>query len=326
VNATEAAEKMGGYFWDDVQTAAATFTVGEQDDGERLVYGGTPVALGDAMDSAARIAGLPSKVLGVFPPSIQVEMMNYLYSDLSSPPKAIVRSGEITYFTATKASLCNPSDVINILQKTVGGTCDFERVYASGEVVDLYCIGQKQEAVARGDLVSHGVWVSFAPFGGLSPDVAGYVNRLVCTNGMIATENLFRYRKPAGVEGNQYEWLSEYIPMAYTSCDREVERLRELIGIELNGNREAAIANVLASVPGGLHDYIRNRIIEVNPRTMYDLICVVTEIASHRLDNPRHIRSLMMAAGRLSSETSSCPVCHRAFGNGNGHSHESESG
>ncbi len=95
--------------------------------------------------------------------------------------------------------------------------------------------------------------------------------------------------------------------------DLEVDRLRNLMEIELNGNRNEAIEHVLMQLPMRLREFVRHEILQRDPKNMYELTCIVTEIGTHRMESHQHARTLMSAAGSLSGHFEHCPVCRRVM-------------
>jgi len=310
MNKNEVSKAIGETFWDSVLEDAQKF--GSSGDG--INYGSIPVS-DDGAKSAGTLVGVPERLMDELSPKLKVDVLKHLFEKTDKAPKALVRKNEIFKFIRGGTTLLQPKIVLDVVSKSIGKEIEFDRAYAGDKVVEIYCTGPKQAAVAVGDPVQYGVYVAFSPFGYYQPDVTSYLKHLACTNGMLSTKNLATFRKQRG-DGNAdsiYDWLEGSVISAYEAADEEMERLKELKKHKLNGNRDIAIEHILQTVPASLRDGIREEIANSSRKieTMYDLYYIVTYFASHRLNRPSNIRTLMFLSGNIPDHLDMCPTCHR---------------
>ncbi len=174
-----------------------------------------------------------------------------------------------------------------------------------------------QHEVAVGDAVRVGVTIdnSYALEHPLM--ISSYIHRLVCTNGAISTDNVYRYSYSAGGGGDgASDWLSEVIEEAFNQADAEVERLRRLKETKFNGHLSDALGGIYREfhVPTGVRKRITDRMMDTRIENLYDLYNAVTDIASNTeeiLEDPRLTRRLMRIGGRIASHPEICGECFR---------------
>jgi len=307
---SEVIDKLREFDWEETITGPGEFDLAPSSEGDRLRYGNFPMADG-SLDSAAYWGGVPAKFLLKCPTTLQVEILSHFFGRLDDLPIAAVRDGEIVQFIDPRVDICPSHQIIEIVNRAIPNA-NFDRMMHSSGWIDLYTSGERAQDVSVGDAVAFGVYVGFSPFGSNNPEVSAYLKRLVCSNGMTRNESLVRFSR--GRYGrNLLGFFSETIPMAFSACELEMERLRRLREAELNGNRESAIAHVLATVPASVRDFVRGELSIMEINTMYDLVCGVHEIATHRLSNPNIVRQMYNSAGQIESHVRECPTCHRVF-------------
>lgn len=172
--------------------------------------------------------------------------------------------------------------------------------------------------VEKGDVVRTGVTIdnSYALEHPLM--VSSYVHRLICTNGAISADNVYRYSYTGGGGEGSDDWLTQVIEEAFNQADAEVERLRRLKEVKFNGHLSDALGSIFGefSVPTGVRQRITDRVMDSDVRNLYDLYNTVTYVASNTeeiLDDPRLTRRLMRIGGRMASHPEICGECYRVM-------------
>jgi len=303
MNETEVSERLEKYSGLESTREPADF--GEL--GGNLTYGGSFVSF-EALRTAARWAGIPAKFLLKCPVDLQEILLNRFFKDVSGYPKTVFKESEIFAFINPSATQISPWRVIKTMEQSIS-SLEIERVYSTNGSVEIYTVGPKEHAVAVGDIVRGGVWISFSPFGEANPEVAGYTYRLACLNGMVREKEYARFSYAR--DGDPYEWIGSSTQNLYGAIEDEIERYRAMREVKLNGNLSSILNHLIESLPRDVQDLVKDYVLDRKPETMYDLMCLVTEFASHHLKNPRNIWSVMSVGGRTVEHLEICETCHQ---------------
>lgn len=168
--------------------------------------------------------------------------------------------------------------------------------------------------VRKGDIVAGGISLNTSFVMEHPLDVASYTERLICTNGAISTSNVFRLTRRYG--GDPDEWLREAIGMAFRGIDDEMRALRETQEVRIQGHVSNALQSIFTefSVPTHVRELINQRVIDLPAETLYDVVQVITDVASNDEDiraNPALQRRLMQVGSNVTRHRDFCDSCHR---------------
>lgn len=231
----------------------------------------------------------------------------------------MIKEGAVTAVAKpTEFHSLNPARVLSAIEGGIRGI-EYHRVLILDNfVVSLELIGERREPVVVGDLIQAGAQVSFSPIGTVNPIVQSYALRLTCTNG--ATHNTvlreFHYGGGGGEGDNIWQWFRTSAKEAYNSLHRIVERYRLMTNEQIPADQRAMMLEAMlreAKISGEEANAIRAMAIDNPPQTSYDLMNLITNAASHLLEDPRRVRSAQNAVASYTSEAEHarvCPVCH----------------
>ncbi len=283
----------------------------------------------EGVQSLANFVGLPWNIAANLHPStfgnVATELLDrkHAYSLVVKDQRvsAVVKRGH--YHTV------NPERALQAIEQGVPGI-EFHRVLILDNlVVNLEVVGEKREAVARGDLIRAGANITFSPMGTVNPVVQAYALRLMCTNGQTDNAVLREFTwgggsggggrggDPGGNAGgdNIWQWFRRSAHDAYGALDHIVQRYREMSNEEIpQGERAAMLEAMLrqARISGEAANAIRALAIENPPQNSYAMMNLITYASSHLLTQPKQImRARQVVNGYTTEESHAriCPVC-----------------
>ena len=197
---------------------------------------------------------------------------------------------------------------------------DYHRVVLTGaSTVSLEVVGERRQAVKRGDLIQAGANIVFSPLGETIPSVQSYVLRLVCTNGMTdnAVLRQFTYGGGGGGEGDDvWQWFRNSTREAYGALEGIVNRYRELSNERIRPEDRAGMLEAMlreARITGELAEVVRARALERPPTNRFQLLNLISYATSHDVEEPRRVRQGQLAVANHVAERDHgriCPVCH----------------
>lgn len=206
--------------------------------------------------------------------------------------------------------------LVQVIDKNLPGVDYFDAKMMGADTGIIEVLGERQEPVVRGDLVSAGVMVKFSPAGAIKPYVQAYAVRRVCMNG--ATSNtIIRELTYTGGEGDDvWQWFRTSLKEAYGGFDQTIGEYRRMIGENVPPEQRAAVLEALlrqAKISGKPADAIRARALQEPPRNAYDMFNLITWGATYAIERPQAQLVARNAAAEFSSVTEHariCPVCH----------------
>ncbi len=235
----------------------------------------------------------------------------------------VVKAGAVTGVTKRGAvRTLNPERVVKIVGDAVRGL-EFHRVLILDDfVVSLEVVGERRQAVNRGDLIQAGANITFSPLGTVNPVIQSYALRLICTNGMTSNTIMreFTYGRGGGGSGGEgddiWQWFRESTRVAYQALDRLVTLYRRMADEQIAPADRAMMLQALlreGRVTGREAEAIRAMALENPPENSYDMMNLLTAATSHVIENPTRVRRAQLAAARYASTNEHarvCPVCH----------------
>ncbi len=213
----------------------------------------------------------------------------------------------------------NPERVLRSVESGIRGI-EFHRVLILDNfVVSLEVIGERRQAVARGDLIQAGAQITFSPMGTVDPMIQSYALRLACTNGVTSNTILreFHFGGGGGGEGDDvWQWFRHSARDAYNALDRIVSRYQQMIAEHIDPSQRAMILEAMlreARIIGEDANAVRALAIENPPQTSYDVMNLITQATSHIIEDPRRVHRAQLAVASYTSAQEHarvCPVCH----------------
>lgn len=302
-----AVAKMQEVSWDELHDTLGKWTL----ENNVPYYSGTPVS-DEGFLSAGENFGLFGSVMREFGNDFGRVVLDNLFEKRGElAPIGMSQNGRINRFVKHGTKFVSPNRILDILYETIPGA-EPNKIFVGDKAIEIYCTGKKVEKAMLGDPVQCGVYVAFSPFGLYAPDVTSFFNHLVCTNGMLSSRN-FMTLKRAKNDEDVYDWIANSLLTAYTTVDDEMARLMAMKEQRLNGNRDAIIAHMFSTIPSSLRTVAMEELAKFDRPivTAYDVYYFVTWFASHFVNNPKHMRSLMLSAGDIPEHVDVCPACHR---------------
>ena len=223
----------------------------------------------------------------------------------------------------TAAVAIRPNRALRAIERGLSGDeHEYDRVVRDGLTARIDVVGGQLHAVYpagtsphRGDLLAAGATVEISPVGATIPHVYAYTRRLVCTNGMVATDVLVSYKFGGGGDDNVYEWLRSGVRNAERAVGPIVDTYRRLAADNVPPGETAAILEGLINVarlPAPAAAAVRAQAIENPPQNQWDMVNLISWASTHVLDNPRDIRRAERATRSFVHEESHarmCPTC-----------------
>jgi hypothetical protein len=273
-----------------------------------LVVDDRPVMGENIIESAAYSVGIPRKFITLCDADIQATLLNHFLAKNGAPTVAM-KKDQVVGFSFENAPIIAPERVVNKIQELTNAI-GYDRVSKYNGLVDIFAVGEKEDSVSVGDIVKGGVMLTFSPLGIAMPEVTAYTLRLACINGMLTQESVARFRRTNEVDGNLDDWFKYTIPEAYQTALNQVQKYREMKEIKLGEDLPAIVRHVTGDLPVAVRNTVYEQALKDRPATLYDLLNTITYVASHRMENINHMKSLMSIGGEMSGHYSTCPTCH----------------
>ena len=273
---------------------------------------------GDAYTYFGRLMRIPSAYLGRTPHELMVPHVNYWLAN--SPPITYgVQDGVVKLVSKGETAPVSVGLVLDVLEELKKGqelsvhhiSHDPQRTSFSITTSE----SRKAAELKVGDVLDTGVTISTSYFGMEPLAISAYVHRLKCTNGMVSTEHAYRHSR-RNSDTDPREWIYESLYDAFAASDEELDSLARLRSFTFDGHLSTALKSVFDEykVSASIQDSILTAVIDQVPETMYDLLNIITFIASNDdeiLKDGRLSTQLMRIAGSLSTHPEMCGSCHR---------------
>ncbi|KKN40489.1 hypothetical protein LCGC14_0732780 [marine sediment metagenome] len=270
------------------------------------------------VESMTKYIGLPWNIAGNLQPGTFGNVATELLSR-KNRYSLVTKDGAITGLVKPgQFHNLNAGRVLQTIEGAIRGV-EFHRVLILDNYsVSLEVIGEKREAVSRGDLIQAGANISFSPLGTVDPMVQSYVLRLSCTNGQTSNTVLreFHYGGGGGEGDDIWQWFRNSTRTAYNALDRIVTRYRAMMNEHIPAGDRAAMLEAMlreARISGEDANAVRALAIENPPLTSYDVLNLITTATSHIIEDPRKVRRAQLTVASYTSDEEHarvCPVCH----------------
>jgi hypothetical protein len=207
--------------------------------------------------------------------------------------------------------------LLEAVEKAVGGS-DNILGYAQPEIqkdhsIFSVVINQSFEALS-GDPLFGGIEIQNSLNAERTIEVAPFVYRQVCANGMIVSENLARFKRSNNENCNL--WTQQATKSAVSQIDSTFCNIKRLTEVGLDSDPTNTTRSLFQRF--GLTTKVQTEIVGEasvmnsgeGPKTMYDLWNAITRVATH---SPKltmnSSRELRMVAGAMVHEVSLCGKC-----------------
>jgi len=270
------------------------------------------------IESMGDFIGVPLRVMGKLQPDTFSDVATQLLAR-KEHYGLMVKDGAITGVAKHQsAHPVNPERVLKAIDSAIPHA-DYHRVMLmDGQTVNLEIVGDRRQAVHRGDMVQAGAFVTFSPVGTVDPLVQSYVLRLACTNGVTDTTILREYQfGRGGGEGDEvWQFFRNSVRDAYNSVGQITERYKQMLNERIRDSERVMMLEAMlreAKITGEDADAVRALALERPPQNTYDLMNLITYASSHVLERPQQIVRAQRAAADFAhthEHARECPICH----------------
>ena len=229
----------------------------------------------------------------------------------------LTRDRNVVSFTTPDQTIIPNEQVIEAIEKRVPEPyLDKFNMKDNGDT-SFYIVSNPEGAMKLGknDRFAGGVLIKNNPLVTTSTSIEGYLERLVCLNGMIAQRSV--YEAPKEFDMSINKWFKNGINGALEATAGmmpELEKLKDhQITVELSSFLESLYSDL--KVPLKARDLISRRIMSMGAETMYDIFNHITHVASNYReirDNEGLSSALMRNANEFVLDIESlCAACNR---------------
>jgi len=271
----------------------------------------------DGVQSMVNFCGLPMTVAGKLRPETFSDVVTQLLYQ-KHRYSLMVKEGAITAISKPQQyHTVNPERALRAIEAGIPHI-DFHRVLIlDATTVSLEVLGDRRQAVRRGDLIQAGANITFSPIGTVDPLVQSYVLRLACTNGATDNTIIREFHYGQGGEGDDiWQWFRRSARDAYNSLDRIVERYKEMTSERIRPEDRAMLLEAMlrdAKIIGGDAEAVRAMALERPPETTYEMMNLMTYASSHIIERAPQIRRAQNTGANFAhthEHRRLCPVCH----------------
>jgi len=295
----------------------------------------------DAYLAAGSFLGIPKAYVQRTPHELMIPHMNHWIANRGIQMIGMAAiDDQIEIFSRSKLDLIPMGRILDkTIEYTGGSEADLSAHHVSHTMYDttLSIVTHEdkeviERAAKRGGHVSMreavrtGVTIEYSHAQAHPLTFSTYVHTMLCTNGMISAESIFRQAANRdGSDDGSDDWMFDALKAALDAGDEEIERQGRLASINFDGHMSDALQGVYSefSVPVNIRELVTERVVDVGARTLYDVLNAVTWVASNHPDvvgdggeneaDPTLARKLMRIGGQVASHPEVCTNCHRVI-------------
>ena len=268
-----------------------------------------------------------------WPGQLLIEPLNWWYQNGEGDVRALVNGeGEVLSFTKrAEQGIQSPTRLLEAvtegLEKVEADIGDlyFDKVRVGLDAVSFAIVTEQHHDLVQpgrhdfidktdGIVFDAGIMVFTSPTGEKHTEISPYLNLLACYNGMISPVAMERYQVQGGDGGNLYDWAREMTFNSWDAIDGELEALKNLRGIPVDGHVHDVLADVFERhhVPAGLRQDIAEAAVETADNTLFGIAQAFNRVANDQED-VAGLRHLLMVTGDIAHQTERCTECLRAI-------------
>lgn len=252
--------------------------------------------------------------------------------DLGSTITVVEEAGELVAFDRADLVRLKTSDVLNAVAEGLeSNLADMEvsnlRLRAASSEFQLLSINRLKSEVVPGDVVRAGLSIVHSPVGAHPTWVEAYLERLVCSNGMLHRDHVGR-QKPrtrrlpiemAGAREMQFDQVRRLAAEAFATLEQKLSALQALRdeGVDVERLLTAWLERARLSVGALMPRLMEAWRIEGADDTAYGVLNAITRVATHSRDLKLHERrTIARLAGLLAFRNLHlCPRCFSFLSN-----------
>ncbi len=276
-----------------------------------------------AIQALRHVPGLSGTAVSEWPTPLLVEPLNWWFKHGAGEARALYNAnGEVVSFTKrAEAGIHRPTRMLEAVEDALNEKgIDADDLYYDKVRVGLdktsfaVVTHEKAEEVKAGDVFDAGIMVFGSPTGEAYTEVSPYLNRIICTNGMISPVAIGRYSHRGSDGASVYDWTRDMTVQAWDAIDGELEAVRSLTSINIDGNVHSVMADLFERhhVPARQRESILEALGEEADGTMFGVSQAFNRVAND-IEDVSGMRHLLMVSGDVAHQTERCSACLRAM-------------
>lgn len=274
-----------------------------------------------------RLVGVPATYVRKIPNELLFPHLSYWLGDGDVGAKGFIRGGkdkdgrqmiagfakeDVYYYPLSRifeqVDKVNDKYLVEGLEDITWRNSTFGVVFPQFE----YDIEKKD--VQKGDFLYGGIKFKNSLLGEFPLKISAFLLTLSCLNGMVSVDEVYTFNRKSGFEG-QDVWMSDSIQQAMGVLKAEVEKVQKLVKIPIsNETIPPYISHIFdqMAINQKSREAILTKIMEKNPRNLYQLMNAITETA-HSIENRGEVMAIQALGGYVTSHSHSCVKCKRPF-------------
>lgn len=265
----------------------------------------------------SKVPGLQKAAVAQWPVDMLLDTINFFYEVGEGDQAAMINEGgSLVGFTKDARPIYPVAQVLAKAEETLTGIGAPMDELGFGNVrvnMDRVTFGLVTERVAEpkvGDVVNGGIWFTHSPTARKTPEISPFVNRLVCTNGMISARALSKWSWRGNLDF--LDWVDASVTTSWNALDEEFQGLHNLTEQTLNGHASSVVEDIFDRhrVPAGLRQGILDAVIDEADGTMYGIAQAFNR-AANQVEDIGQMRGLLMVTGDLAAQSDRCDSCFR---------------
>jgi hypothetical protein len=274
-----------------------------------------------------RLVGVPATYVRKIPNELLFPHLSYWLGDGDVGAKGFIRGGadkdgrqmiagfakeDVYYYPLSR--IFEQVDKVND-KYLVEGLEDISwRNSTFGVVFPQFEYDVEKKDIQKGDFLYGGIKFRNSLLGEFPLKISAFLLTLSCLNGMVSVDEVYTFNRKQGFDGQDI-WMGDSIRQAMGVLKAEVEKVQKLVEIPItNESIPPYISHIFdqMAVNQKSREAILTKIVEKNPRNLYQLMNAITETA-HSIENRGEVMAIQSLGGFVTSHSVSCGKCKRPF-------------
>jgi hypothetical protein len=286
------------------------------------LYGKKYPITSEALNEMAGVGGITQAYARKCPMDVLFYNLEYWWGPAGSgKARFLVKDDKVISCVEGHPMYVTNQQLLESVEKAIGT----ERIlgYANPEIFKAHSVfavivNHSFEAVS-GDPLFGGIEIQNSLNGAQSIEIAPFVYRQICANGMIVPESIGRFKRSNDENCNL--WAQQATKSSLEKIESTFTRIRKLSEVELSKDPANTLQSLFLQfgLPTKTQEEIVGEASVLNdgagPKSMYDLWNSITRVATH---SPRlttnSSRDLRKVAGHMVHEVSLCGHCGSLYG------------
>jgi hypothetical protein len=273
-----------------------------------------------AQQALRHVPGLSAAAIKEWPTDLLLSPLNWWYTHGDGEVRALVSGQNVASFTKrADHGIHSPSRMLEAIEEALdekgvpSNSFYYDKVRVGLDRVSFAVVtSDRADEVKVGDVMNSGIMAFGSPTGEAYIEVSPYLNRLICTNGMVSPVAMGRWSHRGGDGGSIFDWTKEMALQSWDAIDGELSALRGLTEIEVGGNVHNVLSDLFERhhVPAGQREAIVEAAVEEADGTMFGISQAFNRVAND-IQDVAGMRHLLMVTGDVAHQTERCSACLR---------------